>query len=188
MAAAKSDTKFSPTEIITPECRLAFPVLFKPKPFAPGDEPKFTAVLLLPPGTNLKPFEEAMKAASIKKFGKALTFTGRGMPIKDAGEKSYAGFEKGWTAISVSNPRKPAVVDQKRVPVTDEDLAYPGMWVRAYLNAGCWDNKGKGCTFYLNAVQLVRDDKRFDGRKDAEAVFEALEMPDDGSDLTGGLG
>lgn len=178
--------KFSETDIVTPDVRLSFPALFEPKPRARGsDKLTYQATLLLPPKTDMAPFVAAMKAAMMAKFGKLLPLAGRGNPIHKAEEKQYAGYEPGWHYISTNNTRAPAVVDQLKRPVTDPDRMYPGLWVRAFLNAYAWDNPagGKGVSFSLNAIQVVRDGERLDGRREVnpDEVFTALEMPQDGA-------
>lgn len=189
----------SATDVITPEVRLSFPALFKarprsaPTPKNPTPKQTFQAAFLLPPSASLKPFEDAIAAAMLKKFGKKIVLPARNNPIKNAAEKEYAGYEDGWHYISCHSDRQPAVVDQRRVPLTEADdgvRIYPGVWVRAYLNAFAWDHKegGKGVSFGLNAVQLVRDGERLDGRRSVEQVFEALEMPEEGNELLGDLG
>ncbi len=56
------------------------------------------------------------------------------------------------------------------------------------MTAYAWDHPsgGKGVSFSLNNVQLVREDERFDGRKKAEEMFGEVEVSDD--DYGGGDG
>lgn len=171
----------NPQVVITNEVRLAFPALFHPKPRARGSEKMtYQATILLPPQTDLKPYTDAIRAAMLKKFDKEIKIPREKFPIKDAAEKAYQGFEPGWHFISLNADRRPQVVDRRNNPVTDPDLVYGGMWVKAYINAFAWDSPvgGRGVSFGLNAIQLVRDDERFDGRLRAEQAFEALELED----------
>nr|MBP8137001.1 DUF2815 family protein [Candidatus Eisenbacteria bacterium] len=79
---------------------------------------------------------------------------------------------------------QPPVVDRACLPVTDPAKVYAGLWVKCALAAWAYDNaSGKGVSFDLRAVQLVRDDERLDGRSKAanpDEVFEALELPPEG--------
>ena len=48
------------------------------------------------------------------------------------------------------------------------------------MRAYGWDNaSGKGVSFSLEAVQLFKDDTAFAGRKDANDLFDAVDMGDD---------
>jgi len=166
------------THIITGDVRLAFPSVFKQKPRARGsDKTAFQATILLPPDTDLTPYHTAMKAALVAKFGKAVKLDPSKNPIRDAGSKEYDGFVEGWNYISLNNPfRQPAVVDALGRPVTDETKVYAGMWVRALISAYAWKHQtgGSGVSFSLEALQLVRDDDRLDGRVDTFNVFEPI--------------
>lgn len=176
--------------LVTPECRLSFPSLFTPKPRARGSEKlTYQATLLLPPGFDKAPFAAAVKAAMMKKWNKIVALGVGKNPLRDAAEKDYAGYEPGWVYISTNSDRKPSVVDRSNQPVTDPERAYPGMWVRAYLDCFAWDHPtgGKGVSFGLLGIQLLRDGERLDGRRPAADVFEALEpLPMDPGESTGG--
>jgi len=170
-----SNVKLTASHIITPECRLSFPVLFEPKPyFDKGDE--FQCTLLFPPDTDFAPFVAAMKAAMIEKWEKVIKVKN---PIKDADEKDFAGYDEDWHFLAMHGTTRPAVVDQTKTPVTDPDRCYPGLWVRAHINAFAWfypKTKTKGVSFGLNAIQIVREGERLDGRVVTGEVFDPLEM------------
>lgn len=179
----------NPRDVITLPVRLSFPSLFVARTVkgADGSEsaPKFQATLLLPPDTDLKPYAEAIKAAMLKKWSQPIVLPSKNNPLKLADEiEVYATQFKGWRVIRAhaNENSKPQVIDQRMLPVTDPNRIYSGMWVRAYLNAYGWQHpmSGKGVSFGLNAIQVVRDDDRLDGRKAAQDVFTALEMPEAG--------
>lgn len=166
------------TEVVTAPVRVSFPALFEPKPVSKDkpNELKYMATLLLPPETDKSPFFEAIKAAMVDKFGKAIKLPARNNPIKDCGEKELDGYEDGWSYINAKSGYQPSVVDQKAQPVMDKDAVYAGCWCRFHLQAFAWDHPqgGKGVSFSLSAVQLVKDDDRLDGRKSGADVFEPL--------------
>lgn len=185
------DTKTAGTIVRTPEVRLAFPALFEPKPRSKDkpDVKTFQAVLLIPPSVKKELFTNAIKAAMIEKWGKVIPLPASKNPLRDCAEKpGLAGYEAGWTYINTHSKFKPGVVDRLLVPVTDPSKVYPGMWVKAHINAFVWDHPtgGKGVSFGLNAIQLVRDDERLDGRVDATALFEPLDAPAPTSGTEGG--
>jgi hypothetical protein len=175
--------------LLTPEARLAFPALFVPKPrtrevkMDPKGVPippelYYQATLLLPPTVDLRPFHTAMLAACTAKFGREFRLPANKNPIRDCAEKDLAGYDEGWHFVAASSKtRRPGVVNRLNEPVTDPAMVYSGMWIRAYLNAFAWNHPsgGKGVSFGLTAVQLIRDDERLDGHVDAATLFEPLD-------------
>jgi len=186
--------ELSNTEIVTEPCRLAFPALFEPKPTSKGgDKVAYQAALLLPPDYDMTPLVECVKAAMVAKWGKLIKLVGKNNPLRkcdDLDEDNRAtGYDAGWRYLNAKSNYQPSVLDQKKQEVLDAKKIYPGMWCRFHLNAYAWDNVGgKGVSFSLNAVQIVRDDERLDGRKTAKDVFGEIEpddlagAPDGGSD------
>lgn len=172
----------NPCRVRTEPVRLAFVSLFDKKPRARGsDKLSYQATLLIPPTVKLAPFHDAMKAAMLKKFEKVVPLKERGMPIKKCEDYEYAGYLPGWFAIGTNSDRQPPVVDRNKVPITDKTLVYSGVWAHVIIDAYAWSHEtgGKGVSFDLRAVQIVRDDERLDGRGkpvDPDAAFEALEM------------
>lgn len=157
--------------------RLAFPAVFKPRPKSKDQPDKLTyqATLLLPPSFDLAPLKAAAQAAVVAKFDKVVRCKN---PIRPAEDKEgMAGFEPGWHFISAWSNQRPAVVDRRAVPITDESVIYPGVWVNCHVSAFAWDHPtgGKGVSFNLDALQFVKDDERLDGRVNVGNVFEALD-------------
>lgn len=172
-------------EIVTVPCRLAFPALFKPKPRMKGkadSRETYQAVVLIPPDTDLKPFYRAMKAAMEDKWGKVIQLNASKNPLRDASEKTEIdGYEEGWHYINTHSGFAPGLVDQRRQPIIDPEKLYAGCWCHFCLSAYAWEHPqgGRGVSFSLTAVQLVRDDDRLDGRKQAAQIFDAIEMDDE---------
>lgn len=186
------EKKKIPATHLVVRARLAFPALFAPRPYGPvqkgvttpPDKLFYQASLLLPPETPLQPIAEAMRVAMMAKFNETLKLTGDSQPVKkcDDMEKPPKGFETGWRLIRTKSKQRPALVDQRRQPVTDEGLFYAGCWVNAHINAYAWAYGGKrGVSFGLNAVQFAEHGDRIDNRPEITDVFEALE----GSDVRG---
>lgn len=170
--------------------RLAFVNLFKARHKAGDEDAKlvFDTTLLIPPTLDKSIFVNAMKAAMLKKFNKLVQLEGRNNPIHPCHD-DYSGYAEGWFYLGVANERQPPVVNAARIPITDRSLVYGGQWANVVLTCYAWDHKkgGKGVSFQLDAVQVLRDgsDKdpggaRLDGRGkpvNPDDVFEALEMP-----------
>lgn len=181
--------KLPATDLITPDVRLSFPQLFvakapPPSPTNPNPKKKFSTIILMPPTVALEPFVAAVKAAMLKKWGQLVQLPADKNPIKDAAasKPGMKGFDQGWRFITISanEDHRPAIVDQRNVPVTDPSKVYPGMWVRAYINAYAYGGTPgipKGVAFGVNALQIVRDGERLGGAPKAPSeVFTPLEL------------
>ena len=198
-------------EVLTPPCRLAVASLFAPTPKHPTTptEVRYQATVLIPPGLDMTPFSKAINAAMVEKWGKTIPLEGRAMPLKKADGKTtqdgrpYSGFEPGWFTLKAMNRYAPQIVDQAKRPILDvaanadedaiaratsaaEARVYSGCWCRFYVRAFAWDNaSGKGVSFSLEAVQLVKDDEAFAGKKQASDLFETIDTGDAGPPADG---
>jgi Protein of unknown function (DUF2815) len=153
--------------------------------------------LLLPPGTDLQKYKDALKAAMVFKFGPDTSNWPKlkrkpSDVIKNFAEynaerdKPLPGDWTGWTLIRANADVKhpPNVVGPTKGPdgkfprITDEREVYGGRWGRATLDAFFYDSKkgGKGVTFGLNNVQVLKHDTNFGG-----AVSAAEDDFDDAS-------
>lgn len=188
-----------PTDIVTLPVRLAFPVLFVPRPKHPKtpDVLTYQATLLLPPTFDLAPIVGAIKAAATAKWGNVPSLAGNGMPLKACDGKKWKGFLPGWRYLKAQSNFAPDVVDQakqrvyvvgaaandaerERARLAAEARVFPGCWVRAIIGAYAWTNSGdKGVSFNLNAIQLVRADERLDGRISADEGFDVIDTGDE---------
>lgn len=204
----------SPLHVKTPPCRLSFPSLFAPTLKFAGladtaENKAFSATLLIPPDVDLSIFTNALQAAMTEKWGKAIEPK---FPVirpcsgkETADGKPYAGYEDGWHFIRAANRKPPQVLDQALQPVlgaipvgaSDEEKAaaitaaesriFAGCWCRFLLRAYGWQNQGRGVSFSLEAVQLVREDTRLaGGAVDARNVFEAVDTGDTPDVASGG--
>ena len=193
----------TPLHVLTPPCRLSFPSLFEPTLKFAGlaDTPEnkaFSATLLIPPDVDLSIFTNALSAAMVETWGKTIEPK---FPVirpcagKETSDgKPYAGYEDGWHFIRAANRKPPQVVDQALQPVLGaipagagaeekaalmsaaEARVFAGCWCRFLLRAYGWQNQGRGVSFSLEAVQLVREDVRLGGGAvDATRVFEPVD-------------
>lgn len=179
------------TSVITPKCMLSYPRLAtavqgKNKDGTPKGNPKFSACLVFPPGTDLAPMKAAAFAAAQAKFGTDAADKFKSGAIKspfrtDIGDR---GYEAGSVFMNVRTEKRPGCVylhagpDGKKPAVIAqadiEDVLYAGCFVRASLNAFYYDTDGnRGVSFALNNVQKMSDGTRIDGRKAAEDEFES---------------
>ena len=165
----------------TAPVRLSFARLFTPKPFAPGQTPRFEASFLLDP-TNK---EHAATIAQIKDEAKKLIL-GAGLNPKDfklcfgegdKQDKVYDGYA-GMYVVRSANTTRPTVVDRSRHPLAegDDQAPYSGCYVIGSVTFWLQNNAyGKRINANLRAVQFVKDGDAFGvAPVKAEEEFEPL--------------
>ncbi len=211
MADAKEDAAKA-KKIRTVPGRMSHPNILKPRTEKDEEtgleKTQYQIALLLPPGTDKAPFMAALKAAMVAKFGPDTSTWPKlkrkpADVIKDFAEynserdKPLPGDWTGWLMVranadvkhppNVVGPTKGA--DGKFPKITDEREVYGGRWARATLDAFFYDSKkgGKGVTFGLNNVQLLKHDTNFGGAVTAaEDDFDDASKEWAGDDWDGG--
>ncbi len=181
--------------VVTPECRLSFPNLFKPEKNTRDDGTvveQFGASFLFPLGADLGDMKALVLRTAEAEFGDdALALLKDGTlhnPIKDQGKKRHlTGYTEGSyiSAISKSRPGVVKLQDGALVDVIDPAEVFPGLIVRASLRAYAFTHRNpqgkvmkRGVSFGLNNVLIVRDDgTRWDNRTDAAQDFAAFGKP-----------
>jgi hypothetical protein len=191
------------TEIVTPLCRLSYPKLFEKAPIMqptkdnPNPKTAYSCTILVPAGTDMKPFKAAVVAALQEKWPQgfkqadgtvlphppiAKRSPNGGNPLRPMEEFVNeeggfpAGHEAGGYVIRTKSDYQPVIVNKAAQPVIDKDAAYAGVWCHFHLNAYAWEFQGKwGVSFGLNGVQIVKDGDRLDSRRAASDMFAPLE-------------
>ena len=131
-----------PTIILTPECTIVYPELFEPTMFGNETEPKYKAMFLFDPGTDMKPFREAFKQAAYKKFGTGVQLGTLKSPIKNGNEKAIDengnpdpnSFYYNRMYCNAKSKFKIPIVNVYNEEITSEEEIYGGCIVRAYLH------------------------------------------------------
>lgn len=156
--------------------RLAFPVLFEPKPFAgePNSEPSYSASLLLDPAKNadaVAAVRAAMTQVAKEKWTDPAMLSSRIANIKakdrmclhDGNLKAqYAGFPN-MLYVSARNAQSVLVVDRDKKPLTARSgRPYAGCFVNALVDVYAQDNSfGFGINASLMGIQFVADGEAF---------------------------
>jgi hypothetical protein len=164
----------------TPYATLSFPHLFTPEPRAEGGPAVYSCVLLFSPEAQKSDEYKAMQASLAKLAAEKFPGTpikNIALPFRDAGAKTYNGYEPGMTYISPWSNGKPGIVDVRLQDVLDPAEVWAGQLVRAHIAPFSWTNSGKkGLSFGLQHLQLIkRDMPRIDGRTPAKRAFSAVE-------------
>ncbi len=167
----------------TPEFRVAFPTVFRPKKNDMNGKDEYSLVALFPKGADLNKLKVAAQDALAKKFGEDKKKWPKGLrsPFRDQGDREKevdgvmvlpAGYEKGAIYLNLRSTQKIGVVNQQVEAIIDESDFYGGCWCIASINAYAYDTAGnKGVAFGLGNVQKVRDDDAFGNRTKPEEDF-----------------
>ena len=177
------------SSIRTPIGVLSFPVLFSPRPRAPGGDPVYQVSLLFDQTAQRDPAYNDLRTAVMEAIdeewgqGKSRDkafIQGIRLPFRKCSEKSYAGYDiPGGMYISPWSKSRPGLVDARRVEITVPEDIWAGQMARATVAPFTYNTSGnKGVSFALNNVQICRTDgKRIDGRKAATDDFPDYDGP-----------
>ena len=176
------------TQVITGNVRLSYLNVFKPRVQAEGQDPKYSACLLIPKSDTktvkaIKDACEAARLASAAMFGKVPDKLK--MPIHDGdGEMpnggEYGAEAKGCWVLNCSSKNQPGIVDRNVNPILNPSDLYSGCWGRVDLNFFTYNTNGnKGIGAGLNNIQKIRDDEPLGGKQRASDVFESVEDEDE---------
>ena len=161
-----------PTRVVTGEVRFSFVNLLRPRAMQPGQEEKYSVVVLLPKSdfATKQAIDNAIEAA--KQLGKSKHWNGAIPPmiatpihdgdgVKPSDGMPYGDECKGHWVLSASTKadQPPKVVDLQANPIMDATQVYSGMYGRIAVNFGPYSfsgKKGVGCYISTN-VQKTRD-------------------------------
>lgn len=185
----------------TPEFRVAFPTVFRPKLNTQNEKMEYSIVALFPKGTDLSKLAAAAGVALEKKFGADKSkwpgdLSKYKSPFRDQGDREKKdpetgkmvlpqGYEKGAMYMNLRSGQKPGVVDKAVQPIIDESEFYGGCYCIATINAYAYDIKGnRGVSFGLGNVQKVRDGDPFGNRSKPEEDFAPVAGAETGNQVT----
>lgn len=175
--------------------RFSYLHLFAPFAFNEGDDPKYSAVLLIPKKSPIvavvqKAIKEAYEAAVTEKWGgkkppmEKVTCLFDGDEPKDDGESRGDEYE-GHYYLNAKSNNAPGVVDRKCQPILNSEEMYSGAYGLASVGFSGWLNNGKmGISCYLNNVMKVKDgDPLGSANKSAQEDFGNFDFDDEFEDL-----
>lgn len=168
--------------IVTPEFRVSFPQVFKPKHNKLSKKDEYSLQALFPKGADLSKLYALAAKVAEEKFGPNFKTMKLRSPFRDQADREKMnddgtkfmpeGYEKGAIYLNLRSEYKPNVVDENVQPILVESDFYPGCWARASLSCYAYDQGGnKGVNFGLQNLQKTRDGESFSGRTKAEDDF-----------------
>jgi hypothetical protein len=172
--------------LCTPEFRVSYPNVFKPKMNDLSGKEEFSLQALFPKRADLSQLKAAAVNAIQKKWGDKKP-NGLKSPFRDQGERKNEdgiipeGYAEGAIFINLKSTRQPGVVDKKVQPIIDQEDFYAGCYAIASVSCYAYEARNKegkvlarGVSFGLNNIQKTRDGDPFSGRRKAEEEFEAI--------------
>ncbi|SPL81340.1 Phage protein [Yersinia phage fEV-1] len=157
---------------------LSYPHLFTPRSVNPGDDPKFSASILLRKGDpQIQQVQQII--ATEKANGWPNGFPHNGKEFMKDGAVAFPNDAAMHNYMIISSnakaDSKPHLVDAHMQPVMNQSDAFAGAVVWAALNSFTYNqpvNKGVGCG--LNGIMLTGEEGelgRLDGRPTVEGMF-----------------
>ena len=186
MTTAKK-TQADPTTTNTPEFRVSYPSVFKPRENELSGKEEYSVMALFKKGEDLTKLKNAAKAAMAKKFGADEKKWGKyRSPFRNQADKAKEnddgdlvlpdGMEEGAIFVNFKTTRQPGVVGPDVKPLMEEKEFYAGCYAIARVNAYAYDNKGRGVAFGLQLIQKTKDGDPLGGvRVNPEEAFSPIE-------------
>ncbi|MHC1696012.1 MAG: DUF2815 family protein [Eubacteriales bacterium] len=178
-----------PTQVTTNEVRISYEHLLRPYVKKQGDEPKYSATLLIPKSDVIT--RQRIDAAIQAAIQEGVTSRWNGvrppsvpLPIHDGdGVRPSDGLPfsdecRGHWVISASSKQQPDIVDLSLQKILDATQVYSGIYARVNINFFAYFSNGKkgiGCG--LGPVQKTRDGEPLGGRTSAEEAFGGVPQP-----------
>ena len=165
----------------TPQFRVAFPNVFKPRLNSLNKKEEYSLVALFPVGTDLSELKAACKEVAEKKWPEGIP-TGLRSPFRDQGERKKKndagqlvlppGYEEGGIFLNLKTVTKPGLVDNQVQDIIDSSEFYGGCWARASVSVYAYDQGGnRGVNFGLGNIQKIKDDTPFGNRTKPQDDF-----------------
>lgn len=177
---------------VTVKAVLSYVSVFKPykDPEDPDDKGKYKCLLLIDKDdkTSVSKIQKAIKAVEEKmiteKFAGKRPKKAIKNIFKDGDEDKEDEIYENRYYMNVSKHVKPAIVDRKLNPITDEDEVYSGITANVCIEFYYYFRKdGQGITASLEAIQKLSDGEPLGAsRVRAEDVFEEMEEDDEDYD------
>lgn len=178
----------NPAHVVLRNVRLSYTHLDKPYASQPGQEPKYSATILVPkqPGDNKARMDAAIASAvqkALEKYGKAFPSAPKvsvhdGDGTRPSDGQPFGEECRGCWVFTASSKQPVTVVDLNLQPILDATAIYSGMYANVgvtFFGYNAPQNKGIGVA--LDNVQKTADGEPLGGtRASAEDDFGGLDQ------------
>ena len=174
------------TRILTPEFRVCFPNVFRPrKKENPSDKTVFDVTMIFEKDTDLSGFKKLIEEATQEKWG-GTPPAGLRSPIrvgtkKDKDPRGYENVREEFKGKYVIVARSygetpPGVLNERKEHIMDHSTFYGGCYAVAYVSAyGYHNGHNKGVSICLEGIMKVKDGEHFVSRPKVEDMFESFQ-------------
>jgi len=165
-------------KIKTPIFRLSFPYVFKRHAYGQEEEKYSITMLFDLDEVDLSIMQSEVKKAIKEKFGKkGLKDKKIRKPFRKGRDKPELDGYDGNIKFAVAKGKfKPRIVNADLEEISEEQEneheIYAGCYCRATVNVFAYDNKTKGVSFGLLALQKVKDGEPFGSSSDPMKDFD----------------
>lgn len=173
--------------LVVGEVRFSFMQVHQPRAIQPGDEPKYSVVLMIPKTNKalVKQIQDAIAAemAGPKLAGKKKIKN----PLKDGDAEDERDEYEGHYILRASSARKPFIVGPDGQPLDDAREIYSGCYGRASIDIFGYAHPtgGPGVSCGLNSIKKLRDGESFGGSyTESDALNELGEDEGEEEDFT----
>lgn len=177
------------SNIMTPQFRVSYPNVFKPKRNELNGKDEYSLVALFPKGADLSGLKKAAQEAIAEKWGPDQKKWPKNLrtPFRNQSEKATvdeatgrtvypAGMEDGGIFMNLKSNQKPGLVNERVEDIISETEFYAGCWARATVRAYAYDNKGNcGVSFGLQNIQKMKDGEPLGSRTKPQDDFAPIE-------------
>ena len=177
--STQSKVAAATTKVVTGKCRLSYAHVWTPHSSLPGQEPKYSVLLLIPKS-------DATTQEKIMGGIKVATENGKGLwggkippnlkhPLRDGDqERADDPLYQGHWFMNASSKEQPGIVDRHLNKVLDRDEVYSGCYAAVSVNFYPYNvNGNRGVACGLNNIQKLADGSRLSGRSAPETDFTA---------------
>ena len=167
------------TKVVIGPVRLSYVNVIKPRVANPGEEPRYSATLIIPKDnaemiSKIKvAINNAYNAATATFGGKLPPLNTIKLPVRDGdAERPDDEAYKNSYSVNANATSAPGIVDADLNPILTRSEVYSGVYGRASITFYAFNSSGnKGIACGLNNLQKIRDGEPLGGKASAESDF-----------------
>lgn len=176
------------SNVLLPLFRVSYPKVFKPELNKLSGKEEYSVVALFDEKSDFSAVKAEIKDLLTKKFGSDETKWPKNLksPFRDQGERRKfvdgkevmpAGHKEGHVFMNLKSKQRPGVLDEKKLPIMNEQEFYAGCFAIASVNPYYHDQAGnRGIALGLQALMKMKDGDPLSGRLKPEQHFDQVQI------------